>query len=377
MSLAGVHCDDEDTKPVMGRSSRVCPERGRGSRGCAAAIACAFGLTGFLGLLLISPVDTFAAAKPKVGDAAGGQADTAPAKNNTDAAADERVWFANLNETKITLRGSAPSEEDRQTSLGMVKAHFPKFTIEDKVEVRESDVPREQWLAAVSFGLQQLALMSRGKVRVDGGALTVSGQAANAQEYGKLKKALAGSLPTGLTLKADAVRPPVADPFIFKADLGPNALSLAGSVPSEGARKSVRDLSRQLFERPGLDDRLEVASGAPKNWDKAVAAALRALSRLETGKVALSGSAVSIEGIAPDQGTAVAVSSQLRRDLPERFSTSESIKWKEAGTHLNSDPGTAQDVAATIIPRIKVSPRNGQVWRSGSLPPLFPLGGEH
>jgi OOP family OmpA-OmpF porin len=152
---------------------------------------------------------------------------------------------------------------------------------------------------------------------------------------------------------------------------------LAGSVPSEGARKSVRDLSRQLFERPGLDDRLEVASGAPKNWDKAVAAALRALSRLETGKVALSGSAVSIEGIAPDQGTAVAVSSQLRRDLPERFSTSESIKWKEAATHLNSDPGTAQDVAATIIPRIKVSPRNGQVWRSGSLPPLFPLGGEH
>ena len=138
----------------------------------------------------------------------------------------------------------------------------------------ENDKTREQWLAAVSFGLQQLALMSRGQVRVDGGELTVSGQAANAEGYGKLKKALAGTLPTGLTLKGDAVRPPIADPFIFQADLGPNALSLSGSVPSEGARKTVRDLSRQLFERPGLDDRLEVASGAPKNWDRAVAAAL-------------------------------------------------------------------------------------------------------
>ena len=167
----------------MGRSSQVCPERGRGSRRCAATVACAFALTGFLGLLVVSSVDTFAAAKPRVGEAAGSQADAVPDKKNTDAASDERVWFANLNETKITLRGSAPSEEDRQTSLGMVKAQFPEFTIEDKVAVKESDVPREQWLAAVSFGLQQLALMSRGKVRVDGGALTVSGQAANAQAY--------------------------------------------------------------------------------------------------------------------------------------------------------------------------------------------------
>ena len=107
-------------------------------------------------------------------------------------------------------------------------------------------------------------------------------------------------------------------------------LSLSGSVPSENARKQVRDLSRQLFRRPGLDDRLELASGAPKNWNEAVAAALRALSRLESGKIALSGLAVTIEGVAPDKGTAVAVSYQLRRDLPALFSTSESISWKEA-----------------------------------------------
>ncbi|ODR94110.1 hypothetical protein AUC70_11130 [Methyloceanibacter stevinii] len=322
-------------------------------------------LGALLGLLVVSSADTFAAADADSRDEAAHKATPkadgkAANKNAADTSAEES-WFANLNQSKITLRGSAPSEEDRQTSLGMVKAHFPNLTIEDKVAVAQTDQPREQWLAAVSFGLQQLSLMSRGKVQVDGGALTVSGEAADAQQYGKLKKALSGTLPAGLTVKANAVRPPIADPFVFQADLGPNALSLAGSVPSEGARKDVRDLSRQLFERPGLDDRLEVASGAPKNWDKAVAAALRALSRLETGKVALTGVAVSIEGIAPDHGTAVAVSSQLRRDLPDRFSTSESIKWKEAASHLNLglDPRTAQDVAATIIPRIKV-PSRGQ-----------------
>ena len=40
----------------------------------------------------------------------------------------------------------------------------------------------------------------------------------------------------------------------------------------------------------------------------------------------------TIEGVAPDKGTAVAVSYQLRRDLPEIFSTSEKLSWKEAAT---------------------------------------------
>lgn len=334
-----------------------------------------------VGLLIIPSAGTFAASEPTAGDEASNlpapKADSQAENDDTDAAGGEEGWSANLNTSKITLRGTAPSEEDRQTSLGMVKAHFPVLAIEDKMKVAQTGQPREQWLASVSFGLQQLALMSKGKVRLDNGAIAIHGQAMNAEQYGKLKKALAGPLPAGMTLKANSVRPPVADPFVFKADLGPNAISLAGSVPSEDARKNVRDLSRQLFERPGLDDRLKVASGAPKNWDKAVAAALRALSRLETGKVALSGVAVSIEGIAPDQGTAVAVAYQLRRDLPERFSTSESIKWKEAASHLDLDmeQASAHDVAATIIPRIKVPSEHAERWRSGSLPPLIPLGG--
>jgi len=75
---------------------------------------------------------------------------------------------------------------------------------------------------------------------------------------------------------------------------------------------------------------LQLASGAPKNWNDAVTASLKALSRLDSGKISLSGLAVTIEGIAPDKGTAAAVASQLRRDLPSMFSPSEKISWKEA-----------------------------------------------
>jgi hypothetical protein len=274
------------------------------------------------------------------------------------------VWSATRIESGIRLRGSVPSDEDRRTLLGMVKAHFPDLEVEDRLKVVKGAPPTDQWLGAVSFGLKQLSHLKRGSARLLDVALKIDGEARSPVDYVEVKKALAGPLPTGLSISSESIRPPVADPFVFVADLDSNALSLSGSVPSESVRKEVRELSRQLFRRPGLDDRLELASGAPKNWAEAVTAALRALSKLESGKIALSGLAVTIEGVAPDKGTAVAVSYQLRRDLPALFSTSESISWKEAAM--------SQDIAANVISRIKPEIQADDLPKAG-LRGLLPL----
>jgi hypothetical protein len=109
-----------------------------------------------------------------------------------------------------------------------------------------------------------------------------------------------------------------------------------------------------------LDDQLQLASGAPKRWNEAVEAALKALSRLDSGKIALSGLAVTIEGVAKDKGTATMVSYQLKRDLPELFSSSESIKWKEADVTGN--------VGESIVPRIKEIIDSDTGAATGALP---------
>jgi hypothetical protein len=245
-----------------------------------------------------------------------------------------------------------PSEEDHRTVLGMVKAHFPDLELEDRLKIVVGVPSKEQWLGAVSFGLKQLAHLKHGSARLLSVGLKVDGEARSAADYAEVKKALAGPLPTGLSIMSDNVRPPMAEPFIFTADLGPSGLTLSGSVPSEEARGRLRELSRQLFVRPTVDDQLQPASGAPKDWDGAVAAALRALSRLESGKIALSGLAVTIEGVAADKGTAVAVSYQLKRDLPALFSSSESIRWKEADS--------SRDLGGPLFTRVKDARGNSE-----------------
>jgi hypothetical protein len=84
------------------------------------------------------------------------------------------------------------------------------------------------------------------------------------------------------------------------------------------------------------------------------------LSRLDSGKIVLSGLAVTIEGLAPDKGTAMAVSYQLKRDLPELFSSSENIKWKEADV--------SGGAGATIVPRINEIIKTDNGPAAGSLP---------
>lgn len=315
-----------------------------------------------LSLTLVAALGAFD--RPNAGDAPqvvlaeaapnGGQDASDPSKKKA------YVWSASRSGSMLRLRGLVPSEEDRRTVLGMVKAHFADLEVEDRLKIAEGGPPREQWLGAVSFGLKQLSHLKQGSTRLLNAGLKVDGEARSAPDYSEVKKALAGPMPTGLTVLSDHVRPPLVDPFVFAATLGPNTLVFTGSVPSEDSRKDLKELSRHLFERPMLDDQLQLASGAPKRWNDAVEAALRALSRLDSGKISISGLALSIEGLAPDKGTAIAVSYQLKRDLPALFSSSESIKWKEADVSGNA--------GAMIVPRINeiIKTDNGQT--TGSLP---------
>ena len=51
------------------------------------------------------------------------------------------VWSATRIESGIRLRGSVPTDEDRRTVLGMVKAHFPDLEVEDRLKVAKGAPP--------------------------------------------------------------------------------------------------------------------------------------------------------------------------------------------------------------------------------------------
>ncbi len=254
-------------------------------------------------------------------------------------------WLARRSENKVKLRGFVPSEKDQRTVVGMAKAHFANLEIDDALKVAGGAPPKEQWLGAVSFALKQLTHIEEGNVRLSDVALSLDGRAKTAADYNELQAAIHGALPTGMSLQKMAVAPPVAEPFVFTASLEGNILTLAGNVPNAELQSRLLELAAQAFQGRAIDDQLTIAAGAPENWKDAATAALAALSRLQEGKVTLSGDDLKIDGMAADKSTATELSFQLRRDLPSPYRASENIRWKEAGQR--------GDIANTIIPRIK------------------------
>ncbi len=107
------------------------------------------------------------------------------------------VWSASLSDSDIRLRGLVPSEEVRGTVLGMVKANFPDLEVEDRMRVAAGAPAVDQWLGAVSFGLQQLSHLKHGSVRLLDVGLRIEGEAGDAQDFAELQKSLGDALPTG------------------------------------------------------------------------------------------------------------------------------------------------------------------------------------
>jgi hypothetical protein len=283
-----------------------------------------------------------------------------------DVAADKQpyIWRAVRSGNTVKLRGSVPSDDDRQTIIGMTKAHFPDLSIDDGLKIVKGAPPQEQWLGAVSFALKQLGYLDRGNVQLDDVALSVTGIAKSAKDYDDIRRSLFGPLPTGLTLQNETIVAPRADPFVFTAELKGNMLTLSGDVPADAVHSRLKQSAKQMFADATLDDKLVLASGAPKKWDAAAIAALTALSMLDEGKVTLSGADLTIDGTAPDKSTATQISYQLKQELPSVFTSSENIRWKEA----ESEPDTANQ----LIPRIKRIVDTGALAMRNALPTLDP-----
>jgi hypothetical protein len=52
------------------------------------------------------------------------------------------VWSASRSGSTLRLRGLVPSEDDRRTVLGMVKAHFADLEVEDRLRIAQGGPPR-------------------------------------------------------------------------------------------------------------------------------------------------------------------------------------------------------------------------------------------
>jgi len=244
--------------------------------------------------------------------------------------AKQYTWSASLEDGRLRLKGFVPTENDRKTIMGMARASFPKFEVDDRMKLARGAPPKDAWLGGVNFSFKQLERLKKGRVELDGLALTVVGEAEDTQGYKLVKTALGGRLPSGVSIKQELVSPALVRPFTWHAEFAGAKLAMSGYVPSEKVKEELFGAAKRDFPRASVADRSEVAGGAPDGWSKAAVASLQQLARLEHGAADLRDAVLSFKGQAADEATAESVRKAVRGALPAQFKSSEQVAFREA-----------------------------------------------
>jgi len=111
---------------------------------------------------------------------------------------------------------------------------------------------------------------------------------------------------------------PNIDPYIWAAALKEKRVRLRGYVPSNEERSAILGVAKASFPDLEIDDKLELARGAPDNnvWLGGIGFALKQLGALKTGSVNIRGTGLSIEGEADGFPAYKTVKGALHSQLP-------------------------------------------------------------
>ena len=216
-----------------------------------------------------------------------GQADLEP------ASAADYVWTAELQGTTVTLGGVVPDANTRGMLVERAQSMFPDARIVDEM-VLATGAPA-QFAERSAFALNRLRRLESGRADLSGPVLTMNGQAQTHGSYTELSTS-SSDLPAGLELDAKGVVPALAQPYTWAFERGEKVLRLSGFVPSEEARQRLNNLLEARY--PGLEiaDSLQIASGAPDNFQAMTKIGLDIADKLKSGGVSLQDGAMRLVG---------------------------------------------------------------------------------
>jgi outer membrane protein OmpA-like peptidoglycan-associated protein/osmotically-inducible protein OsmY len=223
------------------------------------------------------------------------------------------TWSARSEKNQVVLTGHVPSERVRQDLVAAAKKQFPRSTVVDRMQTAAGE-PRD-WPAAATAALAKLARLDDGSAELRDSQLSITGLAADAPTADAVRRSLRTEVPGSFrTAEQIKVREPVikpVSPFTTSIDVGP-VVVLSGYVPSEAAQKALAEAVRARLPGKRIDDRLQVALGAPEGWTVCTQTAILGLARLGNGRAQLSDRSMMLTATTEDEALATALPGELR-----------------------------------------------------------------
>jgi outer membrane protein OmpA-like peptidoglycan-associated protein len=225
------------------------------------------------------------------------------------------VWNVKKSGAGIVLTGFAPSDDERARLGARAKSLFGAMAISDNVDI--ADGAPDGWGKAASVALDQLGRLRSGEASISDRELTFAGEAADEQTASAIRKTLKLDVPQNFRI-SDQIRFPRTDialpskGYVMGIVNDGATLDLVGMVPSEAARAALIDAVKARFPGRPVNDKSQVAPGAPDGWQQCVVAGLASLPRLKKGKSVLTDHKLDVSGETDDYAASQSVPGDIK-----------------------------------------------------------------
>src|ERR1700712_4042041 len=181
-----------------------------------------------------------------------------------------------------------------------------------------STAPLESELSGRATATLKDTILDKTRIAVAGRDVTFEAEAFS--EDGRRSAVTSVEAVPGVRLVNDETRLiPEANPFVWSAERDVVRVTLAGNVPVPAIKSRLLDAARANLGGVDIADQMNLARGAPQRFDAAALLLIDQIGKLRDGRITISGSQVSLAGMARDLGGREAVAAALK-NLPEGFS---------------------------------------------------------
>lgn len=224
------------------------------------------------------------------------------------------LWSAERDGDAVILTGYVPSPAVREAIDERVSAILPDAAIDDRTELARG--PPTDFQLGVEFALRVLANFRSGTVSLTGIEVAAEGLASDILRYESVLEIAESGVPPGFSVARTTIRPPLADPYVWSITISEQVTVLSGSVPDIDVARDLHSAASEAFGGTVIDDRTQLASGAPDSFAALAERTLLLASMLGSGEVVLTGADLTISGRARSPEAYEAVLALLAQEQP-------------------------------------------------------------
>ena len=240
------------------------------------------------------------------------------------------LWDAVVENGRIVLTGSVPTQEARDLVLSLVASRFSGITVIDNM-VTGGALPasNDDWLHGIDAGLKAIADLGGGRARLKDRALSVTGVTRDKAMPDYVAESLRLAIPAGFASdsQVDYQAPPAPKPYMTTLQYDGLKVAVDGDVPDEASRAKLLAQLKPLFPEREFNDRTSIRTGAPEGWLQALTQGLAPLSKLDTGQLILRDRALILSGTTEDEKILASARQKVTTVLPKGYQGSDQLVY--------------------------------------------------